>query len=109
MALVDRSKVERRAIPHEPGEWMEFRQLSWEDWPDADKYKGKAATKATLLVAIAAWSYKEPVSEATIGRLDAATMTWASKEAVALNGGGLVNLGASSNGSISETVTIPTN
>ncbi|MCR4339641.1 MAG: hypothetical protein NUW01_07115 [Gemmatimonadaceae bacterium] len=106
MALVDKNKVHRRAIPHEEGEWMDFRAVPWEDWPETTQ--GKQATKAMLVACIAAWSYTEPVTEQTVGLLDPGTMAWASAEIVKLNGGSdLANLAARSNGSTLATNRTP--
>ena len=61
-------------LPHEPGEWVEIRPLSWRqvnairDIDDENEI-----TCYVLSQAIVGWSYGEPVTPETLDRLDAET------------------------------------
>lgn len=106
--LTNRSRLtEQVAIPHEPGEWMKFRALTWRDLqaaqeaqmarvmrevtglpPQAFEFLGGQAEQPEAAVGqfdqavmlrsgIAEWSYGEPVAPEAIDRLDAKTAAWA--------------------------------
>ncbi len=75
MALVTKS-VERRAIPHEENQWMEFRTLSISD-VDGMAGDGFAAGINMLIKSVVGWSYPEPCTPENIAMLDITTATWA--------------------------------
>ena len=115
--LTNKSKLtDQVGVPHEPGEWMKFRPLSWLDMQAArDARLTRALQRASGLLpealevlrdetvqeegasveqldqavilrsGIAEWSYGEPVSPETIGRLDERTAEWAYEEIVRRN------------------------
>ena len=114
--LTDKSRLTEEApIPHEPGEWMKFRALSWRDLQAAQEaqmaralrdvtglpsqmfeaLQGQSAQQGVLVdqfdqtvmlrSGIAAWSYGESVSPETIDRLDERTAEWAYAEIVRRN------------------------
>ena len=107
-------KTERRDIPHESGNWMEFRQLSGLELDEAEAaamlkalalVKGlDAGAMATLQAqagaqeqeqshdkdtlvchGIAAWSYPEPCDEENKRKLDAVTRDWAAAVILEMN------------------------
>ena len=41
--LVSRLQPQRREIPLEPGQWIEFKMLSWKDFQEAEDAKTKKA------------------------------------------------------------------
>ena len=114
--LTNKSRLtEQVAIPHEPGEWMKFRALSWRDLqaareaqmaralrevaglsPQAFEFLenqteqqgasvGQFDQTVMLRSGIAAWSYGEPVSPEAVDRLDQRTADWAFAEIVGRN------------------------
>ena len=114
--LTNKSRLtEQVAIPHEPGEWMKFRALSWRDLqaareaqmaralrevaglsPQAFEFLenqteqqgasvGQFDQTVMLRSGIAAWSYGEPVSPEAVDRLDERTAEWAYGEIVRRN------------------------
>ena len=114
--LTNKSRLtEQVGVPHEPGEWMKFRALSWRDVQAArEAQMARALSRATglppqaleflqnqavqqgasadqfdptvmLRSGIAEWSYGEPVSPETIDRLDGRTAEWAYGEIVRRN------------------------
>ena len=114
--LTNKSRLtEQVAIPHEPGEWMKFRALSWRDLqaareaqmaralrevaglsPQAFEFLenqteqqgasvGQFDQTVVLRSGIAAWSYGEPVSPEAVDRLDQRTADWAFAEIVGRN------------------------
>ena len=100
-------QVRTESIPHEPGQTMTFRRLSWREWEQAAdaardralamcrdltpemlslmrerSAQGEAPAEqfdaATVLHAgIAGWSYDAPVTPENIDALDAQTAEWA--------------------------------
>ena len=114
--LINRSRLtEQVAIPHEPGQWIKFRALSWRDLQAAQEARlaralrqaagllpealevsqNESVQRGTPVVqfdqtvvlrsGIAAWSYGEPVSPEAIDRLDQRTADWAFAEIVGRN------------------------
>ncbi len=114
--LTHRSNLtEQAAIPHEPGEWMKFRALSWRDLQAArEAHMARALRQVAGLLpqalevlqdqsvqlgasvdqfdravmlrsGIAAWSYGDPVSPEAVDRLDPRTADWAFAEIVQRN------------------------
>lgn len=100
MALMQ-GRVQRVEIPHEPGEWMEFRRLSVVETrdrkllsvaaltepidktatPDAQEARESARVWSALEWAracVVGWSYAEPFTTAGIDLLDVPTLVWAS-------------------------------
>jgi len=70
--------TKRIDIPHEPGEWVEIRMLSWRQ---VESIRQAAADDEEMVgltfeTGIVAWSYDEPVSVETIGRIDSVTAAW---------------------------------
>ena len=113
--LTDKTSLtEQVAIPHEPGEWMRFRALSWRDLqaaqearraavfevaaklpaeviqnlqgqsPDEDE-AGRYDKVSMLRSGIAEWSYGDSVRPETVDRLDQKTADWAFEEIVRRN------------------------
>ena len=109
MALVE-ARVERKAIPHEPGEWFEFRRLAIverrslkllsvyglttpppetataeerEDWEGRRLDLALRWVKAT----VTAWSYSAPCTPDACDRLDEKTLVWACLTAYLLSEG----------------------
>lgn len=101
-------------IPHEPGEWMMFKRLTWRQLEEASDVSSDASFErmkkmgAELLSAIAKtvnsnppqesydkatilhngiikWSYPDEVNHDNIDALDDATVSWAYAEILALN------------------------
>ena len=114
--LTNKSRLtEQVSIPHEPGEWMKFRALSWRDLQAAQEaqmaralrevaglpsqmfeaLQGQPAQQGVLVdqfdqvvmlrSGIAEWSYGEPVSPEAVDRLDERTAEWAYGEIVKRN------------------------
>ena len=70
--------TEKLAIPHEPGEWVEVRYLSWRE---TNRIKREAAddedmAARCLYASVVSWSYERPVSEETIDLLDDVTASF---------------------------------
>ena len=109
MALVE-ARVERKVIPHEPGEWFEFRRLAIverrslkllsiyglttpppetataeerEDWEGRRFDLALRWVKATVV----AWSYPTPFAPDACDRLDERTLVWACLTAYLLSEG----------------------
>ena len=112
--MVNEGVKVRREIPHEPGEWMEFRPLtvqmtieSARNRADGDKLD---AGLRSLVNGVVGWSYAEECVEANIRRLDIGTANWAMETVQeishisALRGEASA---ASSNGTTSATAAIP--
>lgn len=74
MALVDKVAPVRKEIPHEPGQWMEFRPLTYSE--------SVLPVMEGLAAAISAWSYDEPVTVKTVDRLDLKTSNWAARQLI---------------------------
>jgi len=101
-------------IPHEPGEWMMFKRLTWRQLEEASDVSSDASFErmkkmgAELLSAIAKtvnskppqesydkatilhkgiikWSYPDEVNKDNIDALDDATVSWAFAAILALN------------------------
>lgn len=83
MALVSRLAAKRVEIPHEPGQWMEFKPPSW---GVVKALKEDGGGEGLLLAGITAWSYGPEVSEAMVADLDMRTLTWAVGEVMKLSG-----------------------
>ncbi len=114
--LTNKSRLtEQVAIPHERGEWMKFRALSWRNLQAAQEAQMARALRevagltpqafellqnqaerqgasvdqldqtVVLRSGIAAWSYGEPVSPEAVDRLDQRTADWAFAEIVGRN------------------------
>jgi len=96
-------------IPHEPGEWMVLRKLTWRQEElakeiQSDKFLKKAKQYSSLIkdfdkgdrsktdpltqydrgcvleAGIVKWSYKEDVNKENIDKLDSETAEWAFRE-----------------------------
>jgi len=86
----------RVEVPHEPGEWFEFRDLSpieqmecrrdaWQRVAlgfvaDETEKEAQVAFETSVLMlerGVAGWSYDVPCTPENVRRLDIATMTWA--------------------------------
>lgn len=105
MSLVGKEKI-RKDIPGEPGEWMEFRELSGSELDEADRVatrhiidmmqgvdlsalktptevdetrRRQAAYDADVLIkyGVVTWSYEEPCTEENKRLLASATRNWA--------------------------------
>lgn len=76
MALVDTSARIRHEIPHEPGEWMEFKPLTIADARTEGANSFDVGLRL-LARSIAGWSYADECDEDNIMRLDIATANWA--------------------------------
>lgn len=76
MLLTDDRASERLAIPHEPGEWMEFRSLTRAEWKRIKDLDDTALTDAATQQALVAWSYPAPITPESIGQLDMLTSNW---------------------------------
>ncbi|MCY3801109.1 MAG: hypothetical protein OXG46_05990 [Chloroflexi bacterium] len=114
--LTNKSKLtDQVGVPHEPGEWMKFRALSWRDLQAAEEAQmaralrevaglspqafeflqnqavqqqasaGQFDQTVMLRSGIAEWSYGEPVSPEALDRLDRRTAEWAYGEIVRRN------------------------
>ena len=109
MALIS-GRVERVDIPHEPGEWFEFRRLSAAQTrerkllsfaaltataADAATVEEREAIEAARVftalewarACVVDWSYTVPFSVEAIDLLDAPTLVWASVTAFRLTHG----------------------
>src|SRR3972149_4903123 len=85
MALVGRT--ERRDIPGEDGEWMEFRKLTGGALDGAaGRAPGAAYDKDTLVqYGVVAWSYDAVCEDDAKKRLEAATRDWAASVVAEMN------------------------
>ena len=113
--MIVKSITKQVDIPHEPGEWMLFRKLSWRQLDEASdlasdasfariKRMGAEMIKAlrssaipppdnvesydrayVLNAGIVKWSYEDDVNKENIDGLDEATAAWAYAEILKLN------------------------
>lgn len=112
--MIVKSITKQVGIPHEPGQWMLLKRLSWRQLDEASDIASDASfsrikkmgaemiqalrtTVATpadatvydrayvLSAGISKWSYEEDVSPENIDSLDEATAAWAYSEILKLN------------------------
>lgn len=108
MALVGKAAARRVAVPHEEGEWMAFRPLTWREAKEARGVAENDMADYILLHSIEDWSYAEPVSQEAIDSLDVKTGLWALQEATRDSSPLQTISPSGSNGTISETGAGPT-
>ena len=84
MGLVSKTTPERIVVPHEPGQWFEFRPPSYGQWLAAIKQDNNVGV---LKSSITAWSYGGAVTDEAILDLDVKTTTWAVGVVMKLAGG----------------------
>lgn len=77
MALITASARVRRDIPHEAGQWIEFRPLPLGEAESVNALGGLAGGVRMLQACILAWSYPEECTPENIALLDLDTGTWA--------------------------------
>lgn len=113
--MIVKSITKQVDIPHEPGEWMLFKRLSWRQLDEASDIASDAsferikkmgaemveALRTTIKVVeapqanydrayvlntgIVKWSYSDEVNQENIDALDEATAAWAYAEILKLN------------------------
>lgn len=112
--MIVKNITKRCDIPHEQGEWMVFRRLSWKQLEEASdissdasferikkmgpeimaaftkdikaQESGAAYDRTTVLhKGIVKWSYEDEVNSANIDALDETTAAWAFGEILSLN------------------------
>lgn len=78
MALRSTTKPTHTEIPHEPGQWIEYRQLSADELEELQtgEFSSLGYTIHALTKMLTSWSYDGPVNRENIGDLDAQTIRW---------------------------------
>lgn len=73
MGLVSKTAPTRFEIPHEPGQWVDLRPITYDQ---VEKAKANNDPMAALALAVMAWSYDAPVNEENVRDLDVQTANW---------------------------------
>lgn len=94
MALIDPQQTVQIEIPHEPGEWVQFKPITIGDVIAVQKkYGGRGEMSAAEInvltmveCGIQEWSYQAPISEESVLRLDRITYNWLSTQLLNISG-----------------------
>lgn len=79
MALIDPDEVIHLEIPHEPGQWVEFKPLCADDLEAMDARGERLGPINMVLQSLVGWSYYDGVPKlADVKRLDIETLNWLS-------------------------------